>query len=381
VKSSALRSVALALPILLTAATPARAPIGYVDLPRLILSHPLHAVLLQYDREIAALRSTQEIPGLSDAAAAAGLGAAALQRDAATAQSHARQIASGGAAGDSARERAALATVLSSPRADTEMSGYTNALMRETNANLTAFERAITERTERAFTARQQQLREKELTLAFDLARADAGKRLSLTLKLEDLHLTPTTRAKLRAALAALDERELKAVTALRRDDAEALAEFRRQLQREGESADAEMAGQLRAKAGANFALRQRVPLGQSGLATVLPNLPSRVAAFSASYNAGASVAAIAGGLSTASSDLSQRFARLGESARRSDRETIVQIQALQAARDAVYRSIVAQIFREARLLVRERHLGGLEASSPRPQASVDLTPAVRARL
>ncbi|MGA8097509.1 MAG: hypothetical protein WB810_02495, partial [Candidatus Cybelea sp.] len=52
------------------------ASVGFVDLPRLVASHPLHSVLAQYDSEIAALRSTQNVAGLRDPAATAARSAA-----------------------------------------------------------------------------------------------------------------------------------------------------------------------------------------------------------------------------------------------------------------------------------------------------------------
>ncbi|MGA8575537.1 MAG: hypothetical protein WB609_07615, partial [Candidatus Cybelea sp.] len=64
------RSFALILAVLLTAAGPPNSPEGFVDLAQLVASHPQHAILFEYDREIAALRSTQNLPGLAPVATA-----------------------------------------------------------------------------------------------------------------------------------------------------------------------------------------------------------------------------------------------------------------------------------------------------------------------
>ena len=74
------RLAAFALAVLLTGIAPSQTP-GFADLTQLVASHPLHGVLLEYDREIAALSSTQNATG--DNAAATQRNAAVVRRDAA----------------------------------------------------------------------------------------------------------------------------------------------------------------------------------------------------------------------------------------------------------------------------------------------------------
>lgn len=378
---AASRASVLSLAVLLSAAAPGAQRVAYVDLARLVANHPLHAVLLQYDREIAALQSTRNLTGLRDAGARTEHSIGALQRDASGARLQVEEIASRGAAGDGAREREALEGIAASQRAgDAGMTAYTAALTRETNANLANYRSAIAARTARAFDARVQQLREKELTLAFDLARANGGERLMLQVKLADLHLTHAARAKLRAALAALDASELKAVATLRRTDEAILGAYRGQLQREAAVAAAAMGAQFRAKADANLAIRRRVLQAGASASAGLPRLPSQLEAFRASYRSGSDAASIVAGLQTASSDLSARFRDLGASDRQSQRETIAQIERLKATRAELYRSIVAQIAREANRLARERHLESADFVA-RSRGSIDLTGAVAANL
>lgn len=372
----------LTLAIFLTGTTHYGAPIGFADLPRLLAAHPLQAVLAGYDRGIAALRSTQTVPGLLDPAAQAQRGAAALQRDAAAAQSRVQQIASRNAGQNRLREREALAAVLAARNAaDREMMAYREELVRGTNANLAAYERSLEQRTQRALAAREQQLRESELMLAFTLARQNAGERALLRLKLEELHLDPATQTQLEAELSAMNARESDALAVMRRNDAGILERYRQQLQRDGEAANAQMAAQLRAKAEANLVLRRRVLQAEASMAAMLPNLPLQIASFSASYRSETDAAAILGGLRSASRDLSQLFGQFAEAAQRSQRETAAQIQALEAKRSSVYYSMIAQIEREAQRLARERRLGGVDVSGSRPKDSVDLTAAVRADL
>ena len=66
--SAASRTVAMVLALLLLGAGRGES-IGFADLPQLIGAHPLYGVLAQYDREIAALRGTRSVSGLTDPAA------------------------------------------------------------------------------------------------------------------------------------------------------------------------------------------------------------------------------------------------------------------------------------------------------------------------
>ena len=74
-------AVPLALAALLSAvaARAVEAP-AYVDVARAVAAHPLHAMLAQYDREIAALRATLTVPTSGAPAVQARAGAATVVR-------------------------------------------------------------------------------------------------------------------------------------------------------------------------------------------------------------------------------------------------------------------------------------------------------------
>jgi hypothetical protein len=131
------------------------------------------------------------------------------------------------------------------------------------------------------------------------------------------------------------------------------------------------MAAQLRAKAVANLALRRHV----------LHVDPARIAAFRSSYRASSDAAEIGAAARGASADIARRFAAVAETEGKSRGALVSQIRTLQADRDALYRSIVVQVLREARAIAGARRLDGLEVSTARPRGSVDLTPAVRTAL
>ena len=361
---------------------PAGAPAGFVDLSKALAAHPLQAVLAGYDRGIAALRSTRSLPGLAEPTARAQNQAAALQRDANVARSRVAQIAARDAGQGQAREREALAAVLASHNAaDTEMAAYRNELARGTAANLAAYEESIAARNERALAARRQQLLEQELTLAFNLARQHGGQRFILTLKLRELHLDTERRERLEGELSALDRSEANAVAMMRRTNTAILERYREDLQRDGADANARMAAQLRSTASANLALRLQVLQAEARTAAMLPNFPMALASFAASFRSQNDAVAIVDGLRNASRELSQRFTQLGDAAGRSQRETEAQIATLKANRDSLYRSMIAQIERDAQRLARERGLAGVVVSGTRPNGSVDLTRSIEADL
>ncbi|MGB8910382.1 MAG: hypothetical protein WCC84_16690 [Candidatus Cybelea sp.] len=372
----------LTFAVALVGATPTAAPTGFVDLPKALAAHPLQAVLAGYDRGIAALRSTSGLPGLTEPAGRAKNETAALQRDANAARSRVAQIAALDAGQGQTREREALAAVLASRNAaDSEMAAYRNELARGTAASLAAYEESIAQRNERALAARRQQLLEQELTLAFNLARQHGGQRFILTLKLRELHLDKEHRERLEAELSGLDRREANAVAMMRRTNTAILENYREELQRDGAAANARMAAHLRSSAAANLTLRLQVLQTETRPAALLPNLPMALASFAASYRSQSDAATIVNGLRNASRELSQHFTELGDAARRSQRETQAQIATLKANRDSLYRSMIAQIKRDAQRVARERGLAGAVVSGTRPNGSVDLTPAVEADL
>jgi len=344
-----------------------------VNLPRLVASHPLYDVLLEYDRELAALHETQAIPGLSDAAPQAADAAESARRESSAAQRHVQPNA------EPARERRALAALFGSQRAgDRDVNAFGGELARATGASISEYEQAMAQRDARAYAARAQELREKELTLGFDLARANAVKRLSLRLKLQELHLAPAARAQLARELAALDGAQQVAVGAMRRADAGVLAGYRAELDREGAAAIDAMRAQLQRNAAANFATRQQVAqaAGEQGFASA--QLSKRAATFRADTASPSND--IRAGFEAAGADLSRRFGSLAAAGAASSAQTALQIRALAATRAALYRSIVAEIARDAEAAARQRNLAGVRLTGDQ-SSGVDLTAAVRAEL
>jgi hypothetical protein len=352
---------------------------GYVIVSQLVAMHPLHGLLASYDRQIAALRATQTVPGLQNPAASAAHGAAAAANVAASGASQAQAIDARDGASSRARESAAAAALERSRNATSSaVARSTGQLAAETNANLRGYNEAMNERVERAYAARAQRLREQELTLAYDLLRRDAQQRLMLRLKLSDLHLTAEQRSALQAQLGALNGAEARSVDAMRSGNAAQLAAYRTQLERDASNANAQMEGQLRGKAGANYAILQRVfnepePAGVPSQA--------QLTVFGNSFAAARSAQAISAGFRAAGSDLAARFRSVGDADAASQRATAAQVGALETDRAALYRTIVAQIRSDAQAIARERHLTGVDFVAAPRHGLVNLTGAVGAQL
>jgi hypothetical protein len=354
---------------------------GYVNVSRLVASHPLHGVLAGLDRQIAALRGTLGVPGLADPALRTQHAVAALRNAAAGARVRVARLARQSTAGDLGAEGAALSTIVRlQGTGDTESSSYGVELNRATSASLTAFEAGTAQRTQRALEARSQQFHEKELALAFALARRDAGQRLLLRLKLTHLYLDRTDRAQLEAQRDALDRRQAAEIAALRQRDGAELAAYTREVQANAANANAAMTARLGGTASANLAIQSDVVAAKAN-AGEHSNLSAQIALFRSSYRSGADARDVAGGLAAASNDIATHFNSLAQADRESRTQTAAQIRGLEAQRDALYRAIVAQITRTANHVAAERGLGDVVLGGSRPKGSTDLTAAVRSEL
>jgi len=167
----------------------------------------------------------------------------------------------------------------------------------------------------------------------------------------------------------------------MRSTDAGELATYRAQLEESAAASAQRMVGQLRSKAGANYVILQRVFHEAADERGALPPA-SQLAAFRGGYAATSDGEEIASGMRAAGSDLSQRFRQIGAADEQSQRGVATQLRTLKADRDALYRSIVAQIRAQALTLARRRGLESVELVRATPKTGrLDLTPAVAAAL
>ena len=353
---------------------------AYANLAALLVAHPLHGVLAHYDREIVALKQTLTPDLSASIAQQIDRGTAAAQRDAGAARTQVRLVVSETGSSDRTDENAALSAVLTARRSATEsMSLYARRLQRESAAASAAYARASRTRVERAAAAREQQLREKELDVAYDLARKNAPARLTLRIHLNELYLDRPARARLEAELAALSRQELATLSRMQAADAVTVSQYRNGLERQAAADTARMNAQLRAEAAANLALRGRVAQAASRSSTA--DLATRIAAFRATYPSGDNAAAIESAFTDSQTDIANHFARIGESARRSRADAAVQVANIARERAALRQAMVSQIEEIVRRFAEQRHLAVGDLTAAQPRGSVDLTAAVRAEL
>jgi hypothetical protein len=339
---------------------------GFINLPRLVAAHPLAPVLAQYDREIAALRSTERVPGLTAIARSTVNDARTIRSQTATASAQAQNA--GASSSDYAQREATILQRLAGDGA-ASAAAYGASARDAAAATLQSYRAAMAQRTARALAARRQQLSEAEATLAFDLEKRDAGKRLTLQLRLQDLHLSTMQRAQLRAQRNALDAGEAAAVDALRRKDAATLDEYSVTLRAQETDDDVRMATEVARTTVANVAARRR-------MSSAAPDIQAL-----RGYRLSSDAADIEGGFADAGRDLTQRFDALQNVDRSSRTATDARIAQIEANRSALFNTIVAQITSDARAAARQRHLGDVLVGTTQPRDAVDLTAQVRAKL
>jgi hypothetical protein len=339
---------------------------GFVNMPKAIAQHPLYPAIVQYDREIAALRATQRVPGLTSIGATVRSDAATMQANAADAARYARSTGSANGAAYRAREQNLLAGMQSQSIPEHDAAAYRAQANRSATAMLAAYRSAMAQRMHRALAARRQQLREKESTLAFDLEKQNAGKRLLLVVKLRNMHLDAEERGRSQAQLAALDAKVDGAVAAAQRADDAQLAAYSAQLAARENSDDARMAATVARSNSSTVADRSR-------LSETMP----RAAADLHGFDPSADASSVAANLERAGRDLGRRFAQLASVATTSDKDTAARIAALELTRRTVYDAIVRQIRDGAQRAARERHIAGVAFGTQAPKGAVDLTSAI----
>ncbi|MBV8531640.1 MAG: hypothetical protein JO104_10005 [Candidatus Eremiobacteraeota bacterium] len=339
---------------------------GFVNLPQLVAAHPLAPVLAQYDRELAALRSTERVTGLTAIARGVSDDARTIRAQTENAGAQARRLAAASPQYEQ-REAAILQRLATDETAGAR--AYGRSAQEAATASLADYRTAMAQRTARALSARRQQLNEAESTLAFDLAKRNAGRRLTLELKLRDLHLLPAQREQLRSQLGALDAREAAAVDTLRHKDNGILSAYAATLRAQEAGDDARMTGEIAHATAANVAARRK-------MSAAAPDSQAL-----RGYRFSADAADIDSGFTNAGSDLTQRFAALESADRSSHAATEARIAQIAANRSALYDAIVAQITSDAHAAARDHHLRNLLLGAMPPRNAVDLTAAVRSKL
>lgn len=339
------------------------ASVGWVDVQKLVAQHPLYPVLAQYDREIAAMRSTERVTGLRTIATAVANDAARMRASTANADRRAQAMSAPNGSAYRSREQAYLSGMQSQRIPNDDAASFRTGASQSGKATLAAYRAAMAQRTQRALAARAQQLREKESTLAFDLEKSHAGQRLVLTTKLRNLHLDTTQRAALQGKLDALDASVASAVAVRRHSDDAVLSAYGAQLRAQESADDTRMGETVARSTKANVARR----------ANVRESLPPESAALRG-YDPATGASNVGTAIANAGRDLDGRFAQLQSVERSSRADTDLRIASLQAARQRLYDAIVTQIRNDASRLARQRNMTGVIYERAPSSGRVDLT-------
>jgi hypothetical protein len=224
-----LRAMALAtmfatLPLGVSAAQPALRPALVARLQH----HPLYGMLLQLDRQIAALQATLDMPGFAAFAASATADAREAGRDLAAGAARERDAAASRSV-DTRTEQDALALLARGGDAGGPQA-YRVALGRAQSNAMTAYSSALNARVERAYVRRAAQFSEAESALTYRLEQRDAGQVLPLRVRLTDLDPDPATRGELTRRLTAIFKLESDEVESLHAKDQATLAAYRSSL-------------------------------------------------------------------------------------------------------------------------------------------------------
>ncbi len=254
----------------------------------------LRPVLAQYDREIAAVESTLSTPYFSDSSAQINRAIADLRSELQSSASQIDVLVGQKAALYQTREDNAVAQLLAASQssgpsqseiagrlaqtyreqyaqlrsnANRDMAAYQDSLNAQQRQKYAAFVSAVSGRTQRAFAARAQELREQEATYALDLARGDAPQLLPLQTKLRTLTLDSQRKAQLEARVSSIVAAEHAALARRRAVDGATLNAYRTQLEAQAKTDMAQMAVQLQTRAMANLSARRDVVEAQRAMA------------------------------------------------------------------------------------------------------------------
>lgn len=350
-----------------------------VDVNALLRAHPLYATLQQYDRQIATLRATLHVAEFAHKRDAFTNAQNAVSSQLEATAARAREIAAmptpdvrvlsaeqnvsapseSTVRGDVQRTYDAQSAALRSS-AQQDMAHYRSSLLAQQDAAFAGYVRSVHARVQQAYTSREQQLYEKESTLALDLAKADMSKRLTIRAKLQTLSLNSDRRRGLQAQLNAIQNREDAVVAQQRKRDQATLEAFLPPLQARADADVARMRADLQSRTAANLAERRRVLNAQTARAMRLNfGAPARVAG--GQPDMGSRLDALLhaqpadpNAFLNARSDLATDFTDVRHADDDATRSTWRQIAVLETARAQLYSDILSQIHTDAQRVERE---------------------------
>lgn len=317
------------------ATTQRNGPPAYANLQRAFQQAGYAQMLAAYDRDIATLRQSERVKAFD---------AMSAQFDAAS--QNVRDDADGAGSGATSIAVRDVRTLHVPPP--------TQGVV----ANADAYAAALQARAQRAHDLHEQQLREKEATVAFEFERAHKQQRLALQLRLQNrAYLDPKLRGPLDAQLRALDAQEEAAVAKQRTADAADLSAFDAKVSAQNVTEVARM----RADAQQHAAAAAQIASPQFG------KLPATVV--HPKYDANA----IASNFKSAGADITARFSQLHDGDTAARRSADSEIRRLEQRRALLYEQAMSALRARADRVAAQQGLGAVYFADA-PSGSVDIT-------
>ncbi|HTD34507.1 MAG TPA: hypothetical protein VK665_12640 [Candidatus Elarobacter sp.] len=434
-----MRAAAIALALLATAgcahgqgspgtAASGSGAVGYVRMDELVQKHPLYDQLARYERSIEAFDLSATAPQVAKSDPQLAQREAALQkelRDAADRtnkllnqkqqqyqQEESAAIAAAmrdaGQTGPSAAQIAGSVNATAvqqrsgvAAQAQRDLDAYRKTLQRQDQAQIAAAQKALTDRADRTYRAKADELQAKESALSLKLASEDAAQRLALRTKLSSLALDDAVRDETQKQLTALDRKEADALAAQRNRDQQTLLTLNAELHQQVQHDLSAQVAAIQNRSLSSFSQRRQslaqqvsaAPAGGPVVQTqvvngrpqqqINPNLPpalrSRIEQLHSDYtkrfqnDAKTTIAQF----KKTRDDLSRRYNELHGIDAGSQSGAAAQVAALRKKHDELYDQMVAQIDREVKLIAQQRGIAVVltnVVASP-PAGGVDLTP------
>ncbi len=424
------RIAALAALVLLTAcgkqAPPASSlsgggAVGYVRMDELVQKHPLYDQLARYDRSIEAFDLGSTVPRVVPNDAEMRARERELQKQLEDAANRTKTLIDAKQKQYQQQEEAAIAAALQgagnggpsaaqiagavnttarqqrggvTAQAQNDLGAYRQTLEKQDQAQIEAAQKALSQRADRTWRAKAEELQSKESALSLSLANEDAAQRLALRTKLSSLALDDAAREDAQKQLAAIDRKEADETAAEHNRDQQTLAALQTQLHDQVQGELNAQVAKIRARSLALMQQRQStlsrqvsaggggpvVPTGAIGVSrqgSLPPALRARIAQLHQDYqkrfqdDAKTTIA----DFQKTRADLSRRYAELHGIDASSQQGAQAQVLALRKKRDDLYDQITGQIDREVRLIAQQRGISVVLTDVVAPAGGVDLTP------
>jgi len=385
--------------------------VGFVYLDQLVKAHPLYPQLAQTERSIDALSLRSLGPQVAQTGSNLSKADKELNAELAAASARTKKIleekqieygreenaaisaaiaaggraSSGGAVGGNVGATASQQAAGVNKAMNRDVQTYERTLASQERQQTGAYEKAVTQRADREYRAKANELQNKEAEFALSLATKDAPQRLELRTRLANLAMDTAARDQVKAQLDALDRSESDQVAAMRNRDQQTLAQLRTQLRSQAQHDVQSGAEKIHAQNQSKMLAQGAPAVGNPGGGSIAPaNLPpalkSKIDALHKEYQDrfSADAKATIDQFNKTRDDLNRRYNELHGLDAGAQTSLRKELAALQAQHDQLYAQIVDQISREVRIVAQAKGVSTVLTDITANGTGVDLTDAAK---